>query len=59
MLGSIAGPAPLSGRAVAFVPAEGFQHFGEVDIDRHSRALTVRLRDLGGAGLWTRTLPAA
>jgi alkaline phosphatase D len=39
-------------------PAEGFQHFGEVDIDRHSRALTVRLRDLDGAALWTKTLPA-
>ncbi|NJC66507.1 alkaline phosphatase [Planosporangium flavigriseum] len=40
-------------------PAEGFQHFGEVDIDRHSRELTVRLRDLDGAVLWAKTLPAA
>jgi alkaline phosphatase D len=35
-------------------PAEGFQHFGEVDVDRRSRALTVRLRDLDGRSLWTK-----
>ncbi|WP_213450355.1 alkaline phosphatase D family protein [Rhizomonospora bruguierae] len=40
-------------------PMEGFQHFGQVDIDAHSRALTVRLNDLDGATLWQRTLPAA
>jgi alkaline phosphatase D len=40
-------------------PLEGFQHFGEVDIDRHSRAMTVRLRDLEGTVLWSTTLPAA
>ncbi|MGI5176304.1 alkaline phosphatase D family protein [Dactylosporangium sp. CA-152071] len=40
-------------------PMEGFQHFGQVDIDPHTRALTVRLRDLDGAVLWTTTLPAA
>lgn len=39
-------------------PAGGFQHFGEVDIDGHSGDLTVRLRDLTGASLWTTTLPA-
>jgi alkaline phosphatase D len=39
-------------------PAEGFQHFGEVDIDPHSRAMTVRLRDLDGEVLWSTALPA-
>jgi alkaline phosphatase D len=39
-------------------PMEGFQHFGEVDIDPVSRAMTVRLRDLDGAVLWQRELPA-
>ncbi|HYN98023.1 MAG TPA: alkaline phosphatase D family protein, partial [Pilimelia sp.] len=38
-------------------PLDGFQHFGEVDIDGHSRAMTVRLRDLDGATLWSITLP--
>ncbi|MBT2210495.1 alkaline phosphatase [Actinomadura sp. NEAU-AAG7] len=37
-------------------PAEGSQFFGEVDIDAHSRALTVRLRDLNGKTLFTKTL---
>ncbi|WP_372498640.1 alkaline phosphatase D family protein [Yinghuangia soli] len=37
-------------------PLEGFQHFGEVDIDGHSGALTVRLRDGQSAVLWSRTL---
>jgi alkaline phosphatase D len=40
-------------------PAEGYQFFGEVGIDGHSRDLTVHLRDLTGASLWTRTLAAA
>ncbi|PGH42323.1 alkaline phosphatase [Micromonospora sp. WMMA1996] len=39
-------------------PAEGFQHFGEVDIDGESGALTVHLRDRAGASLWSTTLPA-
>jgi len=38
-------------------PLEGFQHFGEVDIDGHSRALTVRLRDQDNVVLWSTTLP--
>ena len=37
-------------------PADGFQHFGQVDIDGQSRALTVRLCDQDGAALWTTTL---
>jgi alkaline phosphatase D len=37
-------------------PLEGFQHFGEVDIDGESRAMTVRLRDLDGAVLWSTSL---
>ena len=40
-------------------PAEGFQHFGEVNIDAHSGALTVHLRDAQGSSLWTTTLPPA
>ncbi|MEW2330467.1 alkaline phosphatase D family protein [Micromonospora chersina] len=39
-------------------PAEGFQHFGEVEIDGGTAALTVNLRDRTGASLWTTTLPA-
>ncbi|KAA0025046.1 alkaline phosphatase D family protein [Antrihabitans cavernicola] len=37
-------------------PAEGFQHFGEVEIDKDSRALTVNLRDAKGASLYSKTL---
>jgi alkaline phosphatase D len=40
-------------------PAEGFQHFGEVDIDGHTKALTVRLRDQDATVLWSTTLTAA
>ncbi len=39
-------------------PAAGFQHFGEVNIDGSSGALTVDLRDREGAALWSTTLPA-
>jgi alkaline phosphatase D len=39
-------------------PMDGFQHFGEVDIDGQSADLTVRLRDLDGAVLWSTTLPS-
>lgn len=39
-------------------PAEGFQHFGEVEIDKDSRALTVNLRDAKGASLYSKTLTA-
>ncbi len=40
-------------------PAEGFQHFGEVDIDGVSGAMTVHLRVLVGVSLWWTTLPPA
>ncbi len=39
-------------------PAEGFQFFGEVEIDAASRDLTVTLRDVDGAGIYSRTLIA-
>jgi alkaline phosphatase D len=39
-------------------PADGFQHFGEVEIDAETRALTVHLRDREGASLWSTTLAA-
>jgi alkaline phosphatase D len=34
-------------------PAFGYQFFGEVAIDRRTRAMTVRLRDVDGATLHT------
>ncbi|WP_370616367.1 alkaline phosphatase D family protein [Mumia sp. Pv 4-285] len=37
-------------------PAEGFQFFGEVEIDGRSEELTVTLRDVDGAALFTKTL---
>ncbi|GAA2691049.1 alkaline phosphatase D family protein [Actinoplanes palleronii] len=37
-------------------PAQGYQHFGEVEIDGRSGALTVHLRDRDGAALWSTTL---
>ncbi|MFC4053912.1 alkaline phosphatase D family protein [Actinomadura syzygii] len=37
-------------------PAEGFQFFGEVEIDGDAATLTVRLRDLDGHALHTETL---
>ncbi|MFG2195915.1 alkaline phosphatase D family protein [Streptomyces sp. NPDC048639] len=37
-------------------PAEGYQFYGEVDIDGESGELTVRLREEGGAVLFTRVL---
>ncbi|HEY7483331.1 MAG TPA: hypothetical protein VH912_02620 [Streptosporangiaceae bacterium] len=40
-------------------PADGYQFFGEVDIDGHSRVLTVRLRDLDGAVLYSTDLRPA
>jgi alkaline phosphatase D len=36
-----------------------YQHFGEVEIDGRSRALSVRLRDGSGAVLWSNILAAA
>ncbi|WP_179729939.1 alkaline phosphatase D family protein [Nocardioides kongjuensis] len=41
-------------------PAQGFQFFGEVEVDGSSGQLTVTLRDVAGAAIYTRTLaPAA
>ncbi|MEU5883708.1 alkaline phosphatase D family protein [Spirillospora sp. NPDC047279] len=37
-------------------PAEGYQFFGQVEIDGRSSALTVNLRDLDGTTLYTQTL---
>jgi alkaline phosphatase D len=37
-------------------PLEGFQHFGEVNVDGGTGALTVDLRDGQGASLWSKTL---
>jgi alkaline phosphatase D len=39
-------------------PLDGFQHFGEVDVDPASAAMTVRLRDQDGGVLWSTVLPA-
>ncbi len=43
-------PTPNTG------PADGFQFFGEVEIDAVTQALTVTLRDVEGRALYTRTL---
>ena len=37
-------------------PSEGYQFFGQLDIDHRSKALTVVLKDLKGASLFTKTL---
>jgi alkaline phosphatase D len=37
-------------------PADGYQHFGEVEIDGGSGDLTVHLRDRDGVSLWSTTL---
>lgn len=39
-------------------PLDDYQHFGEVDIDGESRALTVRLFTSRGKQLWSTTLQA-
>ena len=40
-------------------PSAGLQFFGQVDIDPKTRAMTVTLKDLTGAAMYTKTLPAA
>lgn len=40
-------------------PLEGYQFFGQVDIDAATRELTVRLKDVEGATLFSRTLQPA
>ncbi|OIJ25199.1 alkaline phosphatase D family protein [Nocardioides luteus] len=37
-------------------PADGFQFFGEVEIDGRTQQLTVTLRDIDGGALFTKTL---
>ncbi len=37
-------------------PSEGYQFFGQLDIDHRSKALTVVLKDLDGKSLYTKTL---
>ena len=37
-------------------PTSGLQFFGQVDIDARTRAMTVTLKDLAGASLFTKTL---
>lgn len=49
--------APPAANTSPLDPA--YQHFGEVDIDGHSGALTVRLMDASGAVLWATTLPVS
>jgi alkaline phosphatase D len=56
---------PTSGPHQAFVsapprantsPLEGFQHFGEVNVDGATGQLRVDLRDQSGRSLWATTL---
>ena len=47
--------APAAGQ-VNLPPSAGMQFFGEVQIDGHSAAMTVHLRDLQGQSLWSTTL---
>ena len=49
---SMAPPAPNTS------PADGYQFFGHVAIDGGSRAMTVTLRDIDGAALFTQELAA-
>lgn len=37
-------------------PSGGYQFFGQVDIDRHSKAMTVALKDLNGVELFAKHL---
>ena len=47
--------APAAGQ-VNLPPTAGLQFFGEVQIDGRTAAMTVHLRDLTGASLWSTTL---
>jgi alkaline phosphatase D len=38
-------------------PTSGLQFFGQVDIDAKTRAMTVTLKDLSGAALYSKVLP--
>jgi alkaline phosphatase D len=48
---------PPAGKA-NLSPYAGLQFFGEVNIDKHSRAMTVDLKDIDGAVVFSKTLPA-
>jgi len=50
--------APPEGRA-NMSPSEGFQFFGQVDLDPESEALTVTLKDIHGASLYQQVLTPA
>ena len=51
--------APQPGQ-VNLPPSAGMQFFGQVDIDGASEVMTVRLKDMAGATLFTQELvPAA
>ena len=47
--------APANGQ-VNLPPTAGMQFFGDVQIDAKTAALTVHLRDIDGASLWSTTL---
>jgi alkaline phosphatase D len=49
--------APPAGQA-NLSPYAGLQFFGEIDIDRKTRAMTVDLKDLYGASVYSKTLKA-
>jgi alkaline phosphatase D len=49
--------APPTGQ-VNLSPYAGLQFFGEVNIDKKSRALTVDLKDINGTTVFSKTLPA-
>lgn len=49
--------APPAGQ-VNLSPYAGLQFFGEVNIDKSSRAMTVDLKDIDGATVFSKTLPA-
>ena len=47
--------APAAGQA-NLPPSAGLQFFGQVDVDGASEVMTVRLKDLAGATLFTQEL---
>ncbi|MGY6278051.1 alkaline phosphatase D family protein, partial [Methylomonas sp. MgM2] len=50
--------APAPGQA-NLSPYAGLQFFGEVNIDNRSKAMTVELKNIDGAVVFSKTLPAA
>jgi alkaline phosphatase D len=47
--------APPAGQA-NLPPSAGYQFFGQVDVDGHTKALTVKLIDLFGTVLFTQEI---